>query len=185
MGDSRVRRERRTLAKSERRASKEAVAVAEQPRSRFAFSLQRGVLGWPAVTIILLAFWIAMLASPARTSQTFDESVYATSGYTFWRFNDYRFNPENANLPQRLQALPLLFGSYKFIAPENELWRTADKWQLSWAWYYQLGDDAAEMIFRGRAASGVFAVALGLLVWGWSRQIFGASGRCFRSCFTS
>ena len=72
------------------------------------------LLGWPAAAAILIAFWLGMLASLLGTSQTFDEGVHVTAGYTFWRYNDYRLNPENGNLPQRVMALPLLAGQYAF-----------------------------------------------------------------------
>src|SRR5437870_5327887 len=55
-----------------------------------------------AVVTVLIAFWLAMLASLRGTSQTYDEGVHLTAGYTFWRYNDYRLNPENGNLPQRV-----------------------------------------------------------------------------------
>lgn len=126
--------------------------------------------------LILIAFWIGMLASLRNTSQTFDESVHAAGGYTYWRFNDYRFNPENGNLPQRVIALPLLFGNYNFPAIDGEVWKTSQEWDLAWPWFYELGNDADAMNFRGHAAAALLAVALGLLVWRASRQLFGETG---------
>jgi hypothetical protein len=142
-----------------------------------ATSLERSpLLGWPAAAAVLIVFWIGMLASLSGTSQTFDEGVHVTAGYTFWRYNDYRLNPENGNLPQRVMALPLLFGDYKFAAADSDLWRTSDKWGFTWQWFYQLGNNAEEMTQRGRACIGLLAVALGGLVWAWSRQLFGPLG---------
>lgn len=133
------------------------------------------LLGWPAAAVVLIAFWVGMLVSLAGTSQTFDEGVHVTAGYTFWRYNDYRLNPENGNLPQRVMALPLLPGHYDFPA-DNDLWRTSAKWAFTWQWFYQLGNDAAAMTQLGRACIGLLAVALGGLVWAWSRQLFGPLG---------
>jgi len=114
-----------------------------------------------------------MLASLRGTSQTVDEGMHATRGYTYWQFNDYRLNPANGNLPQRLIALPLLTGNYKFPPISNEAWRTSQGWQIARQWFYEIGNDADAMIRRGRAVSGLLAVSLGLLVWAWSRQLFG------------
>jgi len=125
---------------------------------------------------LLVAFWIGLLASLQTKSQTVDEGVHLSAGYTFWQYNDYRLNPENGNLPQRLMALPLLFGDYKFPEVESESWKTSDKWAITWQWLYQLGNDAEAMTRRGRAAIGLLAVALGALVWAWSRQLFGPLG---------
>ena len=136
-------------------------------------SLQERWLHPIAAIFILVAFWIGMLASLRDASQTVDEGLHATRGYTYWRFNDYRLNPANGNLPQRLIALPLLFRNYKFPPISHEGWRTSQGWQIARQWFYEIGNDADAMIRRGRAASGLLAVSLGLLVWAWSRQLFG------------
>jgi len=129
-----------------------------------------GSLG--AVTVLVL-FWIGMLTSLREKSLTLDEGVHLSAGYSYWRFDDYRLNPENGNLPQRVMALPLLFGDYKFPPIDSDAWRNSDKWALTWQWFYQLGNDADEMTRWGRAAIGLLAIALGALVWAWSRQLFG------------
>lgn len=129
-----------------------------------------------AAIFVLIAFWIGMLASLRGTSQTVDEGMHALRGFTYWGFNDYRFNPVNGNLPQRLIALPLLFGNYKFPPVSQTGWATCQGWQLAREWFYQSGNDADAMTCRGRAVNGLLAVALGFLVWAWSRQLFGPRG---------
>ncbi len=136
----------------------------------------RGLAGWPVAAVMLVVFWLLMLASLREKSVTTDEIVHLTAGYSYWRFNDYRLNPENGNLPQRVMALPLLAGSYRFPPRETEAWRTSAEWAVADSWFYQLGNDVAAMLRRGRAASGLLAVALGALVWGWSRRLFGPWG---------
>src|SRR5262249_15791139 len=101
---------------------------------------------------------------PARYKPNSRRGMHATRGYTYWRFNDYRLNPANGNLPQRLIALPLLTGNYKFPSISNEGWRTSQGWQIARQWFYEIGNDADAMIRRGRAVSGLLAVSLGLLV---------------------
>jgi hypothetical protein len=136
----------------------------------------RWLTGGPAAALLLAAFWVLMLASLREKSVTTDEIVHLTAGYSYWRFNDYRLNPENGNLPQRVMALPLLAGSYRFPPRETEAWRTSAEWAVADSWFHQLGNDVAAMLGRGRAASGLLAVALGALVWGWSRRLFGPWG---------
>jgi hypothetical protein len=135
------------------------------------------LLGPLAAGVVLIAFWIGLVASLQHKSLTLDEGVHLAAGYAFWRYDDYRLNPENGNLPARVMALPLLFGNYKFPSTESDAWRNSDKWALTWQWFYQLGNDANQMTRYGRAAAALLAVALGALVWAWSRQLFGpASG---------
>lgn len=126
-----------------------------------------------AVAAILCVFWAAMLASLWGKSPTFDEIPTAAAGYTYWRLDDYRLLPEHGNLPQRLVALPLAWSGYRFPSVESDTWRTADAYGIGDQWFYRSGNDATAMVRRGRAVSGLLAVALGALVWWWSRQLFG------------
>jgi 4-amino-4-deoxy-L-arabinose transferase-like glycosyltransferase len=133
-------------------------------------------LGPLAAGIVLIALWTSLLFSLREKSLTLDEGVHVSAGYAFWRFDDYRLNPENGNLPERVMALPLLFGDYKFPSTNSDSWRNTDKWTITWQWFYQLGNDADEMTRYGRGAIGLLAVGLGVLVWVWSRQLFGPVG---------
>lgn len=126
--------------------------------------------------MILSAFWLFLVASTRDKSLTFDESGHAAAGFSYWKFNDYRFNPENGNLPQRVIGLPLVWRHDRFPPTESEEWRTAEKWSWAYRWFYQLGNDAEAMIRWGRAAGAVFAVALGALVWLSARRLFGPWG---------
>ena len=129
-----------------------------------------------AAGLVLFGFWFAMLASLQTKSQTYDEGAHAAAGYTYWRFNDYRLDPENGNLPQRVIGLPLVLGKYTFPDTNSEAWRNSDEWEVPYQWLYTLGNDAQRMLLLGRAASGLIAVALGFLVWLWSRHLFGPVG---------
>jgi hypothetical protein len=137
---------------------------------------RRRLTGPATVALVLAGFWGLMQASLWRKSPTFDELGGPTAGYTYWRCNDYRLDPEAGNLPQRVMALPLLSDRFRFPALSGEHWRTADVWSLAFDWFYNLGNDADAMMRRARAASGLMAVALGALVWFWSRRLFGPWG---------
>ncbi|HTX66022.1 MAG TPA: glycosyltransferase family 39 protein [Opitutaceae bacterium] len=137
---------------------------------------RRRLTGPGAAAAVLAAFWVLMLASLWHKSQTFDELGGATAGYTYWRFNDYRLDPESGNLPQRLVALPLLSGHYQFPSRDSAAWHSSNVWVLGYQWLYQSGNDAIGMLRRSRAVSGLLAVLLGALVWAWSRRLFGPWG---------
>jgi hypothetical protein len=129
-----------------------------------------------AALAILAAFWVFLVAGTRTKSLTFDESGHAAGGVTYWRFNDYRFNPESGNLPQRVIGLPLGWRRDRIPALDSAAWRTAEKWDWAHQWFYRLGNDAEAMILAGRAASALFAVALAALVWLWARRLFGPPG---------
>jgi hypothetical protein len=125
---------------------------------------------------LLAAFWVFLLSSLAHTSLTVDEIGHATAGATYWRAADYRLDPENGNLPQRVVGLSLAWGGNRFPALESDNWQSADVWGLGDEWFHHSGNHVGAMLGRGRAAMSLFAVALGALVWLWSRQLFGGGG---------
>lgn len=126
--------------------------------------------------LVLLAFWIFMLASLWNKSLTCDEIAHATAGYTYWKFNDYRLQPENGNLPQRVIGIPLALSNLKFPALDTPLWQNSDEWGLGDEWFHQMGNPLEWMLMSGRAANGFLAVLLGILIWFWSRRLFGPWG---------
>ena len=132
---------------------------------------------WPLVAGLLLAgFYGLLLASLGGKGATYDETTHALGGYVYWKYNDYRLNPENGNLPQRLAALPLLAAGMRPPDTTGPAWAEADQWALADPWFYDPGHDHRRLLFLGRAAAGLAAVALGLLVWLWSRRLFGPWG---------
>jgi hypothetical protein len=136
-----------------------------------------GILtGWPAACAVLLVFWLFMVASLRDKSLTFDEVVYAAAGYSQWHYGDFRLQPENGQLPERLAGLPLELSLSPLPPPDKEAWRDADQWQVGGQWLYRSGADAESLGADGRMACGLFAVALGALVWAWSRRLFGPFG---------
>lgn len=130
---------------------------------------------WAAV-VVLAAFYAVLLASVGQKSLTVDEPGHVTAGYIYWQFGDYRFDPENGNLPKRWFALPLL--GHAFPAPEKNStgWTTGALSALSDDWLHRSGHDPVAMTARGRAMAGLMAVGLAAAVWWWSRRIFGPVG---------
>lgn len=128
-----------------------------------------------AAALVLALFYCALLASLRDTSATFDEPGHATAGYVYWKYGDYRLDPENGNLSKRWIALPYLFRSDTFPALNDPAW-TYGSWVLSDAWFNRLSNDTSGMLMAGRAFAGLTAVALGFAVWFWARQLFGSLG---------
>ena len=122
---------------------------------------------------VLAGFWLVLQASLWEKSATYDETVHAAAGCSYWRWGDYRLNPEAGNLPQRVAGLPLALGPYPLPSPGSADWRAAREWGVADAWFHRLGNDFTGMLHRGRAACGLLAVALGALVWRTARRMFG------------
>src|SRR5438094_241796 len=116
------------------------------------------------------------VSSVGQKSTTFDELAHLTAGYSYWLTGDFRLQPENGNLSQRWAALPLLLGHYRFPSLEQEAWRAADVFAMGYHFFYDSGNDLDALLRAGRATMAVLGIALGLLVYAWSRRLFGATG---------
>src|SRR4051812_1947783 len=101
--------------------------------------------GWMAAAV-LVAFYAALLLSLRDKSATFDEPGHATAGYVYWKFNDYRVDPENGILTKRWIALPFLGGKDAFPAISSNGWSTATTWILADEWFNRLGNDTMSML---------------------------------------
>lgn len=132
--------------------------------------------GPPAAALLLLIFGVALLAEVRTKSATFDEPGHAAAGYSYWITGDYRLDPENGLLPQRWFGLALLGARPAFPSPDHDAWQHTDPWALADHWLNRMGNDAAAILRRGRAAAAVFTVALGAIVWLWARDLFGPWG---------
>jgi len=132
--------------------------------------------GRAAAGVVLALFWLLIVASLRDKSLTYDEVAYAAAGYAQWHYGDFRLQPENGQLPERVAGLPMELSLSPLPAPEPAPWRDADQWGVGGQWLYGSGADAAALGAEGRMGCGLFAVALGALVWAWSRRLFGPIG---------
>jgi hypothetical protein len=116
------------------------------------------------------------LSAAARKSPAFDELIYLTGGYSYWTLNDYRLNPDNGNLTQRLEALPLLASRVSFPSLDQDAWRQSHLWKIARQFFYECGNDADSLVMKGRFVVAMVSAGLGVLVYSWSRVLFGRAG---------
>lgn len=119
---------------------------------------------------LALAFTATLDAAP-----TFDEILHIASGVTYWRSGDYRFQPENGNLPQRWCALPVLLLNPRF--PEDAAaWQAADAMRIGRGLLYRSDVSPRQLMAAARFGSVAWSVALCIVVFLWSRVLFGFGG---------
>ena len=118
-------------------------------------------------------------------STTADEIAHVTGGYTFDHWNDYRLQPENGNLPQRWQALPTALRGAAFPPMTALAWRRSEVWLTGYAFFYGSGNDPDRMLFSARVMNSLWGAALVLLVYGWSRRIWGEAGALVSAAFAA
>jgi len=130
-----------------------------------------------AVVAALLALhaWLAVTATTGK-SMTSDEIAHLVAGQAYNTRGDYRLQPENGNLPQRLAALPMTLAGVPMPPAKLESWRTADVWNYGHTFFYRQGISTDEWLFLGRAMIALVNLATGLLIFLWSRAWFGLRG---------
>jgi hypothetical protein len=133
--------------------------------------------GWlvgAAVAGLLAVHAALALWAVAQESVTHDELLHLTGGYFYDKFGDYRIQPENGNLPQRLVALPAVWmGAPPPKLEDNVYWQTSDASVVGHQFFYETGHDHWPMLMAGRSLMMVFSLGTGILVFGWARRLFG------------
>lgn len=122
---------------------------------------------------VALGNWAA-----ARKSVTFDEVLHLASGYAYWEFGDFRVQPTNGNLPQRWATLPLWIADVPYPTRDQAEWHqpTYLGLELGRQMLYQIGNDPDRLLAVSRFMISLFSAALGLLIYAWSRSLFGKLG---------
>jgi hypothetical protein len=145
------------------------------PGPHKAFRLLRSP--WAAVPL-LAAFAALAIGGVRNKSPTYDEPSHVTGGYSYWLTGDYRLNPENGNLAQRWLSLPVLLSRARFPALDQEKWTHPDTGGVNLAqeFFYDSGNDPDALLWHARLMTVVLGVALGWVVYRWSRRLFGWRG---------
>ena len=129
-----------------------------------------------AVIALLTAHYVLAYTATLGSSTTFDEPLHMVAGVAYWTLDDYRLQPENGNLPQRWCAIPLLFMNLSFPSLDQTVWRESEAILLGRQYLYTCGNDPQAMLAAARAMATVWSTALCLVVFLWSRSIFGTAG---------
>ena len=116
------------------------------------------------------------LTATVDKSVTSDEIAHLTAGRAYQSLGDYRLQPENGNLPQRWATLPMVLIQPHFPSLADDAWTDSDVWLLGHSFFYRLGNSTDWMLFAGRGMIALFSVGTGLLIFFWSRELFGMRG---------
>lgn len=130
------------------------------------------------VALLLAAQWWLGVSATRELGVTTDELVHVTGGFSYWKFNDYRLQPENGNLPQRLAGLPWVLGGARMdtTGPDPQAWPESDVWHIGHAFFFGSGNNTDYLLLLSRALMALTGTALGLLIFAWSRSLWGDAG---------
>lgn len=127
-----------------------------------------------AVTLLLAVHLLLAFRGVVGRSVTADEIAHVTAGCAYWQFNDYRLQPENGNLPQRWGALAFTLGGAR-LEPQNNStdWETSMVWLVGQQFFYEGGQNTDFLLLLARTSMLFWSVCTGLLVFFWSRSLWG------------
>jgi hypothetical protein len=129
------------------------------------------------VCLLLVAHFLMAWTTSPHVGVTADEPIHIVSGLYYWQTGDYRFQPENGNLPQRLVALPWLAAGIEPPARAGDpSWERADIWDLGHRLFSEAGQRRDLLLALSRGLTALLGVALLLLIHRWASALWGPNG---------
>lgn len=125
--------------------------------------------------LLALQWWLGVSATTAISATT-DELAHVAGGYSYWTFGDYRLQPENGNLPQRLAGLPWVLAGARIDTTNAGAWGRSNVWILGHNLFYGQGNNSDYLLLGSRALMALTGTALGWLIFAWSRRLWGDAG---------
>jgi Flp pilus assembly protein TadD/4-amino-4-deoxy-L-arabinose transferase-like glycosyltransferase len=135
----------------------------------------------PVILIIfVIVFSLVTITSLVRKSATVDEPLHLLAGYSYLKWGDYRANPEHPPLAKLWAALPLLALEIKDTRRSNLHWDLISEFSPHSLHIDAVAadmlfghNDAERLFFLARLMIVIVAVVLGLMIFRWSRELFG------------
>ncbi|MDE3104778.1 MAG: glycosyltransferase family 39 protein [Acidobacteriota bacterium] len=131
--------------------------------SKVLWKLVAGLIGLQLLLTVLVIH---------RESLTFDEDDHMYAGYMMWHAHDYGLNPEHPPLVKLLAALPVL-GRDLWTPPLHNRDFKQEAYLNGRDWLARNDGDRNQMVFQMRLAAGLLAIALSLVVFAMTRELFG------------
>lgn len=137
------------------------------------------------VTAILTFHFVLSLVVSNQESMTFDEKAHIPAAYSYVRYGDMRLNPEHPPLLKDLAGLPLLFlqpafplASKEWQSGVNEQWAVGDMF-VNCTRPDVACNDADTILFWSRIPITLIGVALGIVLFLWTRELAGTLAGLF------
>ncbi|RUL81706.1 ArnT family glycosyltransferase [Tautonia sociabilis] len=143
----------------------------------------RPILTRPRLIVLVAALlgiqWSLAVLSLLRENPTVDEVVHLPAGVSYWQTGSFRLYPHNPPLVKLLTALPVLAADPE-TAPlyRDPKWGWAEANKTAFAHGFMLlnAPRLFELMAPARLIIPTFALIGGLVVFDWSRRLWGAWG---------
>jgi 4-amino-4-deoxy-L-arabinose transferase-like glycosyltransferase len=129
---------------------------------------------------VLLAIHLALaVSSLVRENPTIDEVIHLPAGITYWQHGTFKLYRHNPPLVKLLAALPVIVAGVE-MEPlyQSPSWREEppNKAVFGHLFAYLNAADYFELFTRARLVMPVFSIVGGLVVFAWSRRLYGGLG---------
>ena len=124
------------------------------------------------VTLLLLFFVLQCLVSMPHNAPTWDEVGHLPAGYAYWKTGNFQLYPSNPPLIKLWAAVPLLFMDLK-LDTNNDYWQRNREIEFGQVFLYETNDNSGTMFFWARLMIVSLGVILGLLVFMWTKELYG------------
>jgi 4-amino-4-deoxy-L-arabinose transferase-like glycosyltransferase len=143
-------------------------------------------LRFAAVCALLGCFLLLGLSSARRASVTFDEFAHIPAGVAHWKARAFHLYAHNPPLARLIAVLPILAEAE--LPPVAPAVRTDPEYRWEFAEDFMIrqlsrrpggepdGSAYDRMVFRSRLPILLLGAALGVLIFIWSRDLFGIGG---------
>lgn len=131
---------------------------------------------WVLAAALMLWMVIITTCSQRQMAPTFDEQNHVTRGIAVWRTGDFRLcfhHPPFANL---LEALPVAWHHDTHFTTAKPFWHNLSIWNASHDTIWQSSQHGVHLIHLARLPVLLFMLVLGLVVFLWSKSLFGPWG---------
>ncbi len=133
------------------------------------------------VVVLLLIFASTALISLRLESVTFDETAHIPAGLSYLQTHDLRLNAEHPPLVKAFSAIPVYLGGGEKPDYRSSSWQQGDQWTFGFELLNgRVGNparlDPGRLVVPARSMMVLFGLILGLVVYGWARELYGDPG---------
>src|SRR5215467_398078 len=127
---------------------------------------------WPAVFAILAIVGTLEVRSAKGETQTWDEGIHISAGYSYWKFGDYSWNVEHPPLVKMVSTLPLIPMGLT-AEPNGADGKRKDQVRYGVDFLYKNRRDADSILIAARSANILLTLLFAAAVAWWTRRRYG------------
>jgi len=129
------------------------------------------------VLTLFVVFSFRVLSGIREKSVTIDESVHLPAGYYYLKTGDFDLFRIHPPLIQMLCAIPLLWKDIQFRNDSG--WQLTNNWVFGYEFMFSNAREYQEIFATARLVTLGLSVLLGLMIYGWAKELFGLKAALF------